>query len=314
MKIVAGIDVGKRELVVSVSGGPVRSFKNEAGGIRGLAEWLRTEGVEQVVCEATGGYERGVVQGLKARGLAVHRAHPSRVRSFAQASGQGAKTDRLDAQVLVLYGEVFEVEGQPVRDSAYEELREVVGRRQQLVEQRVAERNRLEKGLGGASKKSMERHVAWLGKEIARLDKAVQALVDGHPQFSQLAALYQSVSGVGALTAATLLAHLPELGQGDAKGMTALAGLAPWSRDSGQHHGSRAIRGGRQKVRRALYMAALAAIRFNPELKAFYRRLRRRGKVGKVALVAVMRKLLLLLHAIARRGTPWVPACPGAPF
>ena len=214
MKIVAGIDVGKREWVVSVSGGPVRSFKNEAGGIRGLAEWLGTEGVEQVVCEATGGYERGVVQGLKARGLAVHRAHPSRVRSFAQASGQGAKTDRLDAQVWVLYGEVFEVEGQPVRDSAEEELREVVGRRQQWVEQRVAERNRLEKGLGGASKKSMERHVAWLGKEIARLDKAVQALVEGHPQFSQLAALYQSVSGVGALTAATLLAHLPELGQG----------------------------------------------------------------------------------------------------
>ena len=142
----------------------------------------------------------------------------------------------------------------------------------------------------------------------------MQALVDGHPQFSQLAALYQSVSGVGALTAATLLAHLPELGQGDAKGMTALAGLAPWSRDSGQHHGSRAIRGGRQKVRRALYMAALAAIRFNPELKTFYRRLRRRGKVGKVALVAVMRKLLLQLHAIARRGTPWVPACPRAPF
>ncbi len=314
MKVIAGIDVGKRELVVSVRGGPVRSFKNEAEGIRELGEWLRTEGVTQVVCEATGGYERGVVQGLRGKGMAVQRAHPSRVRSFAQASGQGAKTDRLDAQVLALYGEVFEVEGQRVRDRAEEELREVVGRRQQLVEQRVAERNRLEKGLGGASKKSMERHVAWLGKEIARLDKALEALVGGNPQWRRRAELYQSVSGVGKLTAAALLAHLPELGQGDAKGMTALAGLAPWSRDSGQHHGSRAIRGGRQKVRRALYMAALAAIRFNPVLKAFYRRLRRKGKVGKVALVAVMRKLLLQLHAIARRGTPWVTACPGAPF
>ena len=164
------------------------------------------------------------------------------------------------------------------------------------------------------SQKSCERHVAWLSKEIARLDKAVHALVGRHPEFSRLAELYQSVSGVGALTAATLLAYLPELGQGGAKGVSALAGLAPWSHDSGQRHGHRAIRGGREKVRRALYMAALSAIRFNPELKEFYRRLRRKGKVGKVALVAVMRKLLSQLHAIARRGTPWVTAYPEAPF
>ena len=315
MKVVAGIDVGKRELVVSVSGGPVRCFKNQAGGIRGLKEWLVAEGVGQVVCEATGGYERELVRGLGAGGeMAVCVAHPSRVRSFAQASGQGAKTDPLDAQVLALYGEAFELEEQPVRDGAREELREVVGRRQQLVGQRVAERNRLEKGLGGSGRKSCERHVAWLGKEIARLDKAVEALVRRHPQFSRRAELYQSVSGVGALTAATMLAYLPELGQGCAKGMTALAGLAPWCHDSGQRHGYRAIRGGREKVRRALYMAALSAIRFNPELKDFYRRLRRKGKLGKVALVAVMRKLLLQLHAIAHRGTPWVPAYPAAPF
>jgi len=314
MKVVAGIDVGKRELVVSVSGGPVRSFKNQADGIEGLAEWLRSEGVEQVVCEATGGYEREVVRRLRARKMAVSVAHPSRVRSFAQASGQGAKTDPLDAQVLARYGAVFELEEQPVRDGAWEELRDLVGRRQQLVQQRVAERNRLEKGPLRPSRKSCERHVAWLSKEIARLDKAVQALVGRHPQFSRLAELYQSVSGVGALTAATLLVYLPELGQGGGKGVTALAGLAPWSHDSGQRHGHRAIRGGREKVRRALYMAALSAIRFNPELKEFYRRLRRKGKVGKVALVAVMRKLLLQLHAIARRGTPWVHAYPEAPF
>ena len=314
MKVVAGIDVGKRELVVSVSGGPVRSYKNEAGGIEGMADWLRSEGVTQVVCEATGGYEREVVKRLGARGMAVSVAHPSRVRRFAQASGQGAKTDPLDAQVLARYGAVFELAEQPVRDGAWEELRDVVGRRQQLVGQRVAERNRLEKGPGRVSKKSCERQVAWLSKEIARLDKAVQALVGRHPEFSRLAELYQSVSGVGALTAATLVVYLPELGQGCSKSVTSLAGLAPWSHDSGQRRGHRAIRGGREKVRRALYMAALSAIRFNPELKAFYRHLRRKGKVGKVALVAVMRKLLLQLHAIARRGTPWVPAYPDAPF
>ena len=272
-----------------------------------MRSWLEAEGVGQVVCEATGGYERGVVEGVGASGIAVHIAHPTRVRGFAQALGQGAKTDPLDAQVLALYGEVFEVEGQPAPDDACRQLREVVGRRQQMVQHRVQERNRLEKGLKGLAKKSCERHVAWLDKEIARLDKALQALVHRHEALSRRAALYQSVSGVGELTAATLLAYLPELGQGCGKGLTALAGLAPWPRDSGQHKGPRAIRGGRGVVRRALYMAALSAIRSNHALGGFYRRLRRRGKLGKVALVAVMRKLLLLLHAIACRGTPWVP-------
>ena len=308
MKVVEGIDVGKRELVVWVSGSGARRFANQADGIKALRDWLRAEGVTQVVCEATGGYEDRVVEGLRAGEMAVHVAHPTRVRRFAQALGQGAKTDPLDAQVLALYGEVFEVEGQSEQDRASRELREVVGRRQQLVQQRVQERNRLEKGLKGANKKSCERHVAWLDKEIARLEKALQALVRRHPGLSQRAALYQSVSDVGELTAATLLAYLPELGQGCGKGLTALAGLAPWSHDSGWRQGHRAIRGGRGTVRRALYMAALSAIRFNQELKGFYRRLRRRGKLGKVALVAAMRKLLLQLHAIARRGSPWVPA------
>ena len=308
MKVVAGIDVGKRELVVWVSGSGARRFANQADGIKALRDWLRAEGVTQVLCEATGGYEDRVVEGLRAGEMAVHVAHPTRVRRFAQALGQGAKTDPLDAQVLALYGEVFEVEGQSEQDRASRELREVVGRRQQLVQQRVQERNRLEKGLKGANKKSCERHAAWLDKEIARLEKALQALVWRHQGLSQRAALYQSVSDVGELTAATLLAYLPELGQGCGKGLTALAGLAPWSHDSGQRQGHRAIRGGRGTVRRALYMAALSAIRFNQELKGFYRRLRRRGKLGKVALVAVMRKLLLQLHAIARRGSPWVPA------
>ena len=270
MKVVAGIDVGKRELVVSVSGGTVRRFTNQAGGIRALRGWLRAEGVTQVVCEATGGYEDRVVEGLGVGEMAVQVVHPPRVRSFAQALGQGAKTDRLDAQVLAQYGEVFEVEGQSERDSASRELRGVVGRRQQLVQQRVQERNRLEKGPKGVNKKSCERHVAWLDKAIARLDKALQALVRRHPRLSQRGALYQSVSGVGELTAATLLAYLPELGQGCGKGLTALAGLAPWSHDSGQRQGHRAIRGGRGTVRRALYMAALSAIRFNQELKGFY--------------------------------------------
>ncbi len=309
MKVYAGIDVGKRELVVSVLGKGVRRYRNEAGGIGEMRKWLRTEGVTHVVCEATGGYERGVARGLAGSGVAVHKAHPPRVRGFAQALGRGAKTDPMDAEVLAHYGAMMQVEGEEEEeeegDSASEELREVLGRRRQLVEQRVQELNRLEKGPGKASKQSGERHVAWLDKEIARLDKALQALWRRHPGLSERVALYQSVKGVGELTAATLLGYLPELGQGCGKGLTSLAGLAPWSHDSGQRQGYRAIRGGRGTVRRALYMAALSATRCNPELGGFYRRLRRRGKPAKVALVAVMRKLLLQLHAIARRGTPW---------
>ena len=198
-------------------GGGVRRFANEAKGVRALRDWLRGEKVTQVVCEATGGYEDRVVEGFKGGRDGGARSASAAGAEFAQALGQGAKTDPLDAQVLALYGEVFEVEGQSEPDSASRELREVVGRRQQLVQQRVQEYNRLEKGLKGANKKSCERHVAWLDKEIARLDKALQALVRRHPRLNQRASLYQSVSGVGELTAATLLAYLPELGQGCGK-------------------------------------------------------------------------------------------------
>ena len=257
---------------------------------------------------------------LRESELSVHVAHPNRVRSFAHVLGQGAKTDPLDAQVLARYGETFELPSQSPRDGATLELREAMSRRQQLVAQRVQEVNRLEKGLRGSVKKSCERHVAWLDKEIARLDTACREIVQRHAALRARAALYESVSGVGAVTAAVLLAELPELGQGDGKGLVSLAGLAPWPHDSGRHRGYRSmwphdsgrhrgyrsIRGGRGVVRRALYMAALSAIRCNEGLRTFYRRLRRGGKVGKVALVAVMRKLLLMLHAVARRGTPWV--------
>ena len=240
MKIVAGIDVGKRELVVSVSGGPVRSFKNEAGGILSVGGVACTEGVEQVVCEATGATSGGWSR-VKARGLAVHRAHPSRVRSFAQASGQGAKTPRR------CWCSTGKWRGSRCGTAPRRSCgRWWVGGS----EQRVAERNRLEKGLGGASGPW---NVAWLSRGWTR---PWQALVDGHPQFSQLAGICQSVSGVGALTAATLLAHLPER-PGGRQGHDR-PGRPPRQRPAS---GSRAIRGGRQKVRRALYMAALAAIR-----------------------------------------------------
>ena len=221
----------------------------------------------------------------------------------AKACGQEAKTDGLDAQVQSRYGELFDVLVTSVQAEESLVLRDLLTRRQQLMGQRVQELNRLEKGLTGALRRSCERHIAWLEKEIGRLDKQYEAQLAQHAALADQATLYQSVQGVGRLTAATLVAWLPELGQYNGKALTALVGLAPWAHDSGRQRGYRAIRGGRGSVRRVLYMAALSAIRHNTELRCFYRRLRQRGKPGKVALTAVMRKLLLQLNAVAQRAT-----------
>ena len=229
------------------------------------------------------------------------------MRAFARAVGQGAKTDPLDAQLLAHYGEVFELPVAAAPAAASEDVRALLGRRRQLLEQRTQEQQRLEQGLQGRVKQSCQRHLAWLDKELERLEEEYQQAIQAKPALAERAALYQSGRGVGVLTAATLLAYMPELGQGSGKALTALVGVVPWAADSGTHRGYRAIRGGRGLVRRALYMAALSVIRTDPDLGRFYQRLRRRGKPGKVALVAVMRKLLLRLHALARRGTPWVP-------
>lgn len=310
-KIVAGIDVGKQDLVVSVARGPVRRFPNTPPGITAVLTWVRGQAVTQVVCEATGGYEGLLVQRVRATELTVAVAHPTKVRAFARAVGQGAKTDPLDAQILAHYGAVFELPVAAAQEDASAEVRALLGRRQQLLDQRTQEQNRLEKGLQGRVKKSCQRHLAWLDKELKHLEEEYQQAVQAKPELAKRAALYQSVRGVGVLTAATLLAYVPELGQGSGKAVTALVGLVPWAADSGTHRGYRAIRGGRGLVRRALYMAALSVIRTHTDLGQFYQGLRRRGKPGKVALVAVMRKLLLRLHAIAHRGTPWVAE--GAP-
>lgn len=306
MKVVVGIDVGKRELDVSVSQGPVRSFANTAEGIAALLNWIASQDASEAVCEPTGGYEREVVRRLEESGLLVHVAHPNKVRNFARAAGHEAKTDVLDARVLSHYGEVFNLARRQPDDRAGQELKDLLKRRKDLVDQRVQERNRLEKGLSGGARRSTERHVAWLDEEIGRMNEEYREALNRNAQLSETAALYRSVPGVGELTAASLVAYLPELGKCDGKALTALVGLAPWSRDSGAQRGYRSIRGGRGAVRRVLYLAALSAVRHNEELGRFYHGLRKRGKTGKVALVAVMRKLLLVLNAVAHRGTPWV--------
>ena len=309
MTMVAGIDVGKANLDVSVSGGPVLRFDNTASGITKLRKHLQEHDTTLAVCEPTGGYERLLTSRLRETAIAVHVVHPGRVRAFAKACGYEAKTDPLDAQVLSRYGEVFPEADtwEPETDPQREELRDLLRRRRQFVDQRVQELGRLDKGISAAIAKSTRRHIAWLEKEIARLEKEYQAVLQDNATLAARAALYRTVPGIGPLTAATLVAHLPELGHWDSKALTSLVGLAPWSRDSGKKRGHRAIRGGRGLVRRALYMCAWAVIRHDSEMRRFYDRLRQRGKPGNVAVVAVMHKILLQLNAVARRGTPWVP-------
>ena len=309
MVVVAGIDVGKVSLEVCVDDDPAKRFDNSAAGINVLVEWLKAKDVSVAVCEPTGGYERQLVRQLDEAGLKLYMVHPNKLRSFARACGYEAKTDGLDARVLSMFGHTFPMADKQPRkpDPERAELRDLLRRRRQLINQRTQELNRLDKGITEGSRASTKRHIDWLDDEIARLNEEYQKALQSGSELSRRAALYQSVQGVGILTAATLAADLPELGQGDGKNLTSLVGLAPWARDSGRQRGYRAIRGGRGAVRRALYLATLSLIRSkNSALARFYLQLRQRGKPGKVAMVAVMRKLLLQLHAVARRGTPWV--------
>lgn len=321
MDCIVGVDVGKYQLDVFIGGiEQGGQYDNTPQGIKQLIRQIGVlEGqghrLEQLICEATGGYERALSEALRAAGYAVHIAHANKVRAFATAQGLLAKTDRLDARVLATYGRVFTLPATARVDPARLRLRALLQRRRQLLATRTRERNRLETADCQSLQDSLQRHIQWLSDELSQLDRAWQQALAQQDRLARPVALYESVRGIGQLTAATLVAELPELGKLEHKSLTALAGLAPFSKDSGRRRGYRRIRGGRPVVRTCLYMAALSATRYNPELRDFYQRLRARGKPGKVALVAVMRKLLIILNSIARRQTPWqdtAPRCSGA--
>ena len=276
MQLVAGIDVSKTSLEVAVDGGPVRRFANTAAGCRAVGRWLPGQGVTVAVCEPTGGYERPLVDRLQAVNLPVVRAHPPRVRAFARACGAEAKTDLVDAQVLARYGATLAPAPLPPADPVRRDLQDVLRRRHHLVEERVQEEHRLDHALAPVATQSLRRHRIWLEREIARLETAYPAILARSPALARQAQLYRSMRGIGALTAAILTAELPELGQVSAKALTALAGLA---RGRGQRAAAGLSRHSRGPgvVRRALYLAALTAIRHPGELQRFHARLCRRG-------------------------------------
>jgi transposase len=304
-----GVDVAKAELVVAARPSDERwSVANDERGARTLAERLKRDAPALVVLEATGGYELAAVAALAAAGLPVVVANPRQVRDFARATGQLAKTDRIDAGVLALFAERVRPEVRPLPNEEAQELDAVLTRRRQLLEMLTAERNRLGQVAGRGRrpvKKSLKAHIAFLERELRVADTDLGAMVRASPAWREKDDLLRSVPGVGPVLSLTLLAELPELGRLSRREVAKLAGVASLARDSGTLRGHRYVRGGRGSVRAVLYMAALVATRRNPVIRAFYERLLAAGKPKKLALVACMRKLLTILNAMARSGVRW---------
>jgi transposase len=305
--IFVGIDVSQAALDVALRPTQVawRSPNDEAG-IAEVVGRLRPLGPQLIVLEATGGLERLVVAARALADLPVAVVNPRQVRDFAQATGQLAKTDALDAAVLAPFAEALRPTPRPVPDAASQALAALVERRHQVVGMLTAEKNRLRQALPAVRPK-VAAHLTWLQQALKDLEAELDQTLRASPLWREREPVLRGVPGVGPTVSRTLLAHLPELGRGSVKHVATLVGLAPLNRDSGTWRGTRAIWGGRRQVRSALYMAALVGVRHNPVLRTFYARLLARGKPKKVALTACMHKLLTILHAVLRDRTPWQP-------
>ena len=301
-----GIDVSKDRLdVCRRPEGEAFAVARDGEGLAALIERLQGARPELIVLEATGGFEQVVAAGLAGAGLPVVVVNPRQIRDFARALGRLAKTDRIDAAVIALFAEWVRPEPRPLPNEQARELDALVTRRRQVIEMIVAEGNRARRLDIRRLKKRIDRHLGVLQKELTEIERELDDTIRKSPIWRETEDLLKSVPGIGDATARTLLAELPELGTLDRRQIAALAGLAPFNRDSGAFRGRRMIGGGRSSVRAALYMAALTAARHNPVIAAFYQRLLAAGKAKKAALVACMRKLLTILNAILRERTPW---------
>ena len=300
-----GIDVAKAQLDIALRPSGERwAVSNDASGVATLVDRVQALHPTLIVLEATGGLERAVTSALATAGLPVVVVHPRHVRDCARATCQLATTDALDARVLAHFADVIRPTPRPLPDAQSQELRALLGRRQQLVGMRTAEQNRLA-GTSARLSKDIEAHIAWLNAGIATLDNDLETMLRASPLWRENDDLLQSAKGIGPVCARTLLLELPELGTLTRQEIAALVGVAPLNCDSGTLRGKRMIWGGRAHVRTVLYMSTLVATRFNPQIKAFYERLLAAGKVKKVALTACMRKFLTILNAMLKHRTPW---------
>jgi len=304
--VYVGIDVSKAQLDLAVRPtGETWSCLQEEADLGRLVARLHALAPTLIVLEATGGYEVPVASALAADGLPVVVVNPRQVRNFAKALGRLAKTDRIDADVLALFGERVQPAIRPLPDPALEALTPVVARRRQLVEMLVAERNRRAQVKDSGVRREITQHIRWLERRLAHITRDIGRLLETTPAWRVEDNLLQSVPGVGPNTAAVLIADLPELGRLSRRQIGALVGVAPFNRDSGTLRATRHIWGGRVTVRGALYMATLVATRCNPVIRAFYGRLVAAGKPKKVALVAAMHKLLTILNTMVKHQQSW---------
>jgi transposase len=301
-----GIDVSKATLDVHVlPQGESFSVARDSAGVEGLVERLRSLEAKLIVLEATGGFEQVVSAALGGAGLPVAQINPRQIRDFARALGRLAKTDRIDAAVIALFAERVRPEARPLPDEQARLLDELVTRRRQVIEMIVAEGNRGRELESRRIKKRIDRHLATLQAELSEIDQELDTTIRGTPIWREKEELLKTATGVGNVTARTLIAELPELGTLDRRKIAALVGLAPFNRDSGMMRGQRTTWGGRAAVRCALYMATLSAVRHNAVIRAFHQRLVAAGKKPKVALV---RKLLTILNAMLRDKKEWLNA------
>jgi transposase len=306
MDAYVGIDVSKDRLDIHVRpGDEAFAVSRDGKGLEQLAERLRELSPALVAVEATGGFEVIVAVAIAGAGLPLAVVNPAQIRHFAQAVGKRAKTDPVDAGVIAHFAEAVRPAPRALPDEAARLLAELVGRRRQIIDMIVAERQREKRATNVRVRKSLARHIAVLEKELMEIDGDIDTLVRGSPVWRAKEDLLASVPGIGKIIARILIAELPELGNLNRREIAGLAGLAPYTRQSGKWRGKSMIAGGRTTVRSATFLGALVATRHTPILKAFYQRLLQAGKPKMVALIAVARKLLTVLNAILRDNRPW---------
>jgi transposase len=303
-----GIDVSKEYCDVAViPDGTRKRFANDEEGQEAVAAFVLPLNPGRIVIEATGGYEMGVMRVLADNQLPVVAVNPRQVRDYAKATGRLAKTDTIDADVLAQFAGAIKPEVRPLPTKEVEMLRALVARRRQLVQMLTMEKNRLEKSPPAGSK-DIRNHIYYLTEALKKIDRDISRTIRKSPLWKEKETILTSTPGIGPVISCTLVAALPELGTLNRKEIAALVGVAPFNRDSGKHRGKRTIWGGRLHVRSVLYMGILSAIRFNPVIRVFYKRLIDAGKVKKLAIIACMRKLLTILNTMMKNKTTWAEA------
>ena len=304
-----GVDISKDSLDVHLHPtGQGRQFSNDAKGHAALIAWLGSLGVGRIAFEPTGAYHHAFERRLAAAGLPLVKVNPRQARRFAEAIGRLVKTDAVDAALLARFAALLEPPVRPVVSATLDAMKELHVARRALVRDRVAAQNRDHTHRATLLKHQARQRLGQIDRQIAAIDRALHAELEAEPTLQARFHILRSIPGIGDATAFAILIEMPELGALEHKCAASLAGLAPIARDSGRQRGKRSIRGGRAHLRQALYLPALVAVRFNPDLKARYDALRAAGKPPKVALTAVMRKLLILANALLRDGRTWTPA------